>query len=255
MPRGHRFHLDGAVYHITDRCHRKQFLLKFARDRRAWIRWLYRARERYGLSVLNYTVTSNHIHLLVRDRGRGEIGRSMQLMAGCTARAYNARKRRRGAFWEDFYQATLVDTDDHLARCFTYIDLNMVRAGVVDHPRQWRESGYQEIQNRPERYRIIDRAALCELLAVEESRLAEVQDEWIVAKLRRSELDREAQWSAGLAVGRRSFLDDVKERLGSRARYRRVEQCNGDAILREAAARYRLHSKTEMGPLTPKSGS
>ena len=202
MPRGHRFHLDGAVYHITDRCHRKQFLLKFARDRRAWIRWLYRARKRYGLSVLNYNVTSNHIHILVRDCGRGEIAHSMQLVAGCTARAYNARKRRRGAFWEDFYQATLVDTDDHLARCFTYIDLNMVRAGVVDHPRQWRESGYWEIQNRPERYRIIDRAALSELFAVDESRLAEVQDEWIEAKLRRGELEREAQWSAGVAVGR-----------------------------------------------------
>jgi hypothetical protein len=30
------------------------------------------------------------------------------------------------------YHATAVDTDEHLARCFTYIDLNMVRAGVVD---------------------------------------------------------------------------------------------------------------------------
>ena len=178
----------------------------------------------------------------------------MQLVAGCTARAYNARKRRRGAFWEDFYQATMVDTDDHLARCFTYIDLNMVRAGVVDHPRQWRESGYHEIQNRPERYRIIDRAALGELLAVEESRLAEVQDEWIEAKLRRGELEREAQWSAGIAVGRRSFLDEVKERLGGRARYRRLEECNGDSILREADACYRHHSGPEIGRPTPNDG-
>lgn len=251
MPRGHRFHLDGAVYHVTDRCHRKQFLLKFARDRRAWIRWLYQARKRYGLSVLNYNVTSNHVYLLVRDCGRGEIAHGMQLVAGCTARAYNARKRRRGAFWEDFYQATIVDTADHLARCFTYIDLNMVRAGVVDHPRQWRESGYWEIQNRPERYRIIDRAALSELLAVDESRLAEVQDEWIEAKLRRGELVREAQWSAGVAVGRRSFVDEVKDRLGSRARFRRVRECNGDSILREAGARYQRHPGPEMARLTP----
>ncbi len=254
MPRGHRFHLDGEVYHITDRCHRKQFLLRFARDRRAWIRRLYQARKRYGLSVLNYHVTSNHVHLLARDCGRGEIGRSMQLVAGCTARAYNARKRRRGAFWEDFYQATLVDTDGHLARCFTYIDLNMVRAGVVDHPREWPESGYHEIQNRPERYRIIDRAALSELLAVEESRLAEVQNEWIEAKLMRGELEREAQWSAGIAVGRRSFLGEVKDRLGSRARYRWLQECNGDSILREADARYRHHSVPEMGRLTLNHG-
>ncbi len=183
MPRAHRFHLPGRVYHITDRCHRKQFLLKFARDRRAWVRWLYRSRQRFALCVLNYQVTSNHAHLLVHDRGGGEVARSMQLMAGCTGRAYNARKQRRGAFWEDFYHATVVDTEEHLARCFTYIDLNMVRAGVVDHPSQWPHCGYHEIQNPPQRYRIIDRAALAALLEVEEDQLARVQNEWIDATL------------------------------------------------------------------------
>jgi putative transposase len=140
MPRGNRYHRAGHVWHLTERCHRKHFLLKSARDRRAWIRWLYEARKRYGLSVLNYQVTSNHVHLLALDRGEGEIAQSMQLMAGCVGRAYNRRKRLPGAFWEDCYHATAVDTDEHLARCFTYIDLNMVRAGVVDHPRHWLES-------------------------------------------------------------------------------------------------------------------
>jgi len=71
MPRANRYYLPGYVWHLTQRCHRKQFLLKFARDRRAWVAWLYAARRRYGLCVLDYTVTSNHIHLLVRDQGRG----------------------------------------------------------------------------------------------------------------------------------------------------------------------------------------
>ena len=53
MPRAHRFFLPGYIYHITHRCHRREFLLKFARDRRLWCRWLFEARQRYGLSVLN----------------------------------------------------------------------------------------------------------------------------------------------------------------------------------------------------------
>lgn len=249
MPRGHRFHLDGQVYHITDRCHRKQFLLKFARDRRAWTRWLYEARRRYGLRVLNYQVTSNHIHLLVRDCGNGEVARSMQLVAGCAGRAYNSRKRRRGAFWEDFYQATLVDTDEHLARCFTYIDLNMVRAGAVAHPRQWRDAGYQEIQNPPLRYRIIDRIELSELLGVDESKLADVQNEWIDTTLKRGMLEREPQWSEALAVGRRSFVEEVRVQLGHRARYRKVEESNGVSVLREASASYGHYSDAEIDAL------
>ena len=45
--------------------------------------WLFEAKKRYGLSILNYTVTSNHIHLLVVDNENDEaISRSMQLVAG-----------------------------------------------------------------------------------------------------------------------------------------------------------------------------
>ena len=45
--------------------------------------WLYEARKRYGLSVLNYIVTSNHVHLIARDNGgRDTIPKSIQLIAG-----------------------------------------------------------------------------------------------------------------------------------------------------------------------------
>jgi putative transposase len=61
----------------------------------------------------------------------------MQLISGRTAQEYNQRKSRKGAFWEDRYFATAVGTDRHLIRCLVYVDLNMVRAGAVDHPSQW----------------------------------------------------------------------------------------------------------------------
>jgi putative transposase len=246
MPRGNRFHLPGYVWHITDRCHRQQFLLKFARDRRAWIRWLYEARKRFGLCALGYQVTHNHIHLVVRDRGHGEIANSMQLVEGCVARAYNRRKSRRGAFWQECYNATAVDSDEHLANCLTYVDLNMVRAGVVAHPSAWPDSSYHEIQRSKQRFRIVDRDALCELLGVAEARLARVQNEWIDAKLEGSGLQREALWSDSIAVGRRSFVEGVRDQLGSRARYRQINDCNGVAVLREAGTNYGVHPGVEI---------
>ena len=80
------------------------------------------------------SVTSNHIHLLVYDRGNDAIHHSMQLIAGRTGQEFNQRKKRKGAFWEDRYHATAVDTGEYLARCIAYIDMNMVRNGVVAHP-------------------------------------------------------------------------------------------------------------------------
>jgi hypothetical protein len=55
MPRANRHYIPGCVWHITHRCHKKEFLLKFARDRRRWLRWFFEAKKRYGLIVLNYT--------------------------------------------------------------------------------------------------------------------------------------------------------------------------------------------------------
>ena len=47
--------------------------MKFARDRRKWLQWLFEARKRYGLSVLNCAVTSNHIHLVVKDNDNSDV--------------------------------------------------------------------------------------------------------------------------------------------------------------------------------------
>jgi len=48
-----------------------------------WVRGLHQARCRYGLCVFDYQVTSHHAHLVYRDRGKGEIAASMQLLEGC----------------------------------------------------------------------------------------------------------------------------------------------------------------------------
>jgi len=164
MPRAIRQHVPGCVWHLTQRCHKRDFLLKFERDRERWLYWLFQAKKRYGLSVLNYIVTSNHIHLLVVDTDVDVISRSLQLVSGRTAQEYNRRKLRKGSFWEDRYYSTPIINEEHLTKCLVYIDLNMVRSGVVSHPSEYKASGYNELQNPPERYSIIDRKRLLEFL-------------------------------------------------------------------------------------------
>jgi putative transposase len=238
MARAHRIHVPGQVWHLTHRCHQRRFLLKFARDRRLWRAWLYEARRRFELCVLDYTVTSNHVHLIIRDRDRGEIAASMQLIEGCTAQTYNRRKRRSGAFWGDQYHATAVDTGEHLVRCVVYVDLNMVRAGVVRHPAEWEVGGYHEIQQARARYRIVDREALAEALGVRVAGLAEMHRDWVETALREGPGTRDQRWTESVAVGSRGFVEQVQHELGSGGRYRVIEQEGERYVLREAAESY-----------------
>jgi REP-associated tyrosine transposase len=107
MARAHRHYLPGQIWYLTHRCDERHYLLEFHHDRQAWRGWLFKARTRLGLCVLDYMVTSNHVHLLVDDREGGElISASIQLVAGRVGQEYNQRKKRRGAFWEDRYHAT-----------------------------------------------------------------------------------------------------------------------------------------------------
>lgn len=206
MPRAKRNYLPGHVWHLTHRCHNREFLLRFQRDRLRWRHWLFEARKRYRLSVLNYIVTSNHVHLLVHDKGDRRIAKSMQLVAGRVAQEFNQRKSRRGAFWEDRYFATAIATDRHLIRCLIYIDLNMVRAGVVGHPSEWKVSGYNEIQAPTQRYRVLDWNALCRLTEISTPEAFRNRHrEWIESELKHGECQRQPQWTENIAVGPRSF--------------------------------------------------
>jgi putative transposase len=124
MARAYRHFVSGYAWHLTHRCHKREFLLKFAKDKQWWMYWLFEAKKRFGLCVLNFTVTSNHVHLLIYDTGNGNesIPKSIQLIAGKTGQEFNSRKGRKGAFWQDRYHATAVATDDHLIRCMVYIN-------------------------------------------------------------------------------------------------------------------------------------
>jgi len=256
MPRAHRHTLPGHIWHITHRCHKQEFLLKFSRDRERWCYWLLQAKKRYGLCVLSYIVTSNHIHLLVLDTGVNVIPKSMQLIAGRTAQEYNQRKMRKVAYWEDRYFATAIDTDEYLARCLIYIEMNMVRAGAATDPSQWKHSAYHEIQSPPKRYRLIDRIALASLLGLkDETRLQASHQEWVDDALRKNNGQCQAIWSDSVAVGSQAFVENVIEELGIKGKGRSAQQNAGLYQVKENAGAYSAHFSPKKSLLSDKNDS
>ena len=247
MARAKRHYIPGYIWHITHRCHKREFLLKFSKDRHRYLQWLYQTRKRYGLTILNYMVTSNHIHLLIADTGdRNVIPNSMQLVAGRTGQEYNQRKGRKGASWEDRYHATAVESGNHLARCMVYIDTNMVRAGVVDHPSMWPFCGYNEIQQPRRKNVLIDNERLQRLVgAGSYDQLRSSHKGWVEEYLADSERARRAEWTDSVAVGSVPFIEKVKALLGFRAKGREVMEGGEGFQLREEAADYKALFEAE----------
>lgn len=240
MPRANRYFIPGNIWHITHRCHKRDFLLRFRRDRKRWMHWLFEAKRRFGVRVLNFIVTSNHIHLLVSDdTAGGDIPAFMQLVQGRTAQDYNNRKNRNGAFWEDRYHATAIASDEHIIQCMVYISMNMVRAGVVNHPEEWEESGYYEIQHPRKRYAIIDYALLMKLLNTESmDQMQQVQQAWIKDALEKGNRQRNGKWTEAVAVGNEAFLESIRKQLDIKAKSRRIKKNKEGYELSEPAIPY-----------------
>ena len=115
----------------------------------------------------------------------------------------------------------------------------MVRAGVVSHPGEWKESGYEEIQNPPRRYGMVNVPALMNLLGLDElKKLQEARAEWIESQ-RGKVNQRDATWTEAVGTGSREFVEEVKEKLGMRAKARTVRPQNEGFVLKETTAPYR----------------
>jgi putative transposase len=217
MPRANRYILPGHIYHLTHRCHDRRFLLRFARDRHNYRRRLREAVLDSATSLLTYNITRNHVHLLVYADQADATARLIQQAAGEMARDYNRRKGRSGAFWEGRYHATMVGSGEYLWECLKYIELNMVRCGVVDHPSRWEWSGYGELMGGRTRNRLLDVDKLLWLLRC--GGLAEFRQHLNTAleqALLSDELERQAKWTEAIAVGERTFVEAIEAQIRSR---------------------------------------
>lgn len=253
MPRAKRFFLPGYIWHITNRCVNKEFLLNDDHYKQRVVRWMSEAIERYKIYVLNYAITSNHIHLLLLDeetacsggfdkpgRTAHAIPQAMRLILGRVAQEYNVGQKRVGPLWQDRYHATAIESGYHLLNCTVYIDLNMVRAGVVGHPEDYLYCGFQEIVGRNKTLKVINRERLAAAIGVAFDNLSDAYRQYVDDTLDRKgkALTRDEKWTSSLAVGDYQFVETFKIKSGIKTFKRHILDEKDVFVLRDSLTRY-----------------
>jgi putative transposase len=216
---------------------------------------LRQAVKRYEVPVYGFNITSNHVHLIVHVDDTERVGLMMHLAAGAFAQQLNRRKGHEGSVWEHPYHCTIVQDGQHLLNCLRYVSLNMVRAGVVEHPSEWRWCAYDELMGELSRYRIVDIERLLQSLdmaRVED--LRRVYQEGIHRQLERRTLARAPEWTESLAVGDRVFVERVARDYQRRGEYSYDQLDAGGSedawSLRESPAAYDAFSGSKSAPKT-----
>lgn len=220
MPNSSRYLQSGYTYHLTHRCHDRRFLLRTIRERNDYRKWLREGACRYNVPVYNYCITTNHVHVIVHADDPDAVSAMMRLASATVARHWNRLKKHEGSFWEHPFKCTIVQGEEYLLNCIRYVSLNMVRAGVVDHPSEWAWCGDDELTGRRSRYRLLATERMLESLG--ESSMSAFQrlyHDGIKEMLQDRHMAREAAWTDALAIGDRVFVERVASNMRYRLRY------------------------------------
>ncbi|RDE22355.1 transposase [Motiliproteus coralliicola] len=143
MARLKRLVLPGQPHHVIVRGNNRQAVFVTDEDYRFYLEKLVELCERYRCAIHAYVLMTNHVHLLVTPDTKDGLGRLMQGMGRYYVRYFNHCYRRTGALWEGRFKSAPVDSERYLLTCYRYIELNPVRAAMVEHPAQYPWSSYR----------------------------------------------------------------------------------------------------------------
>ena len=134
--------LAGVPCHIISRGNNRSVCFFAEADYLYYLECLNGACIKYGSAVHAYVLMTNHVHLLITPSSTSAISKVMQSVGRRYVQYINKTYHRSGTLWEGRYKASIVDAEDYLLACYRYIELNPVRANMVEQPIEYRWSSY-----------------------------------------------------------------------------------------------------------------
>jgi putative transposase len=143
MPRRPRIHLAGVPLHVIQRGHNRDACFFIEDDYLAYRDWLGEALKTTGCRLHAYVQMTNHVHLLLTPPSNAAVSALMISLGRRYVQYINKTHRRTGTLWDSRYKSSLVQAEEYLLLCQRYIELNPVRAAMVDDPAHYRWSSYR----------------------------------------------------------------------------------------------------------------
>jgi REP-associated tyrosine transposase len=139
MARFARVVIADVPHHVTQRGNARQVILETDADRITYLGLLRQYAELHGLSLLGYCLMSNHVHLIAVPRSADGLAQTLKQAHGRYAAYWNARQSLSGHVWQGRFYSCPLD-EGHLWEALRYVELNPVRASMVEAAEQWRWS-------------------------------------------------------------------------------------------------------------------
>ena len=136
MTRPLRNVLVGVPYHLTQRGKYRQQVFFNDDDYTHSLELLWHYARKYGLEILAYCLMPNHVHYVAIPHTEFAFARTFGIGHMCYARYRHQPLHRSGHLWQGRFFAAPLD-EEYCSRAVRYVELNPLRAHLVDHPEAW----------------------------------------------------------------------------------------------------------------------
>lgn len=144
MPGGPRIIVENACYHLIARGNQKQKIFRERKDYEEYLDRLKRYKREFGFSLYGYCLMPNHIHMLGEIKPASQLSHFMASLLRSYTAYFNEKYGKEGHLWQGRFKSRVITKDRYLIDCLSYIELNPVRADMVNTPYEYHWSSYNE---------------------------------------------------------------------------------------------------------------
>jgi putative transposase len=205
--------------HIIQRGNNRQICFVANEDYAAYAHWLGEYAGKSGVKIHAWVFMTNHVHLLVTPTDGQGVSMMMQNLGRHYVQYFNKVYKRSGTLWEGRFKSCLVQAADYLLQCYRYIEMNPVRAGMVDDPSQYVWSSYRSnglglassLMTPHEEYLALGKT-MDDRLENYRAMFRTHMDKALVTQIRNSV-------NTGLVFGNERFKDEIESNMKRRVRH------------------------------------
>lgn len=221
MPRTSRVVLPNYPHHIIQRGHNKQVVFVSDEDYLYYLENLKEWKNELGCKIYAYCLMTNHIHLIVNpSKDIENLALLMKRVSGRQTRYVNKMEGRSGTLWEGRYKSSPIKMNEYLLTCCRYVELNPVRAKIVDDPEKYKWSSYMH-KIGIEKTNLVDKDLCYMEFGTTEKEREKRYKEWVHGTIPDGEWEmiRKAV-QRGQLTGSNRFVEEVDKKIGKRIEFR-----------------------------------
>jgi len=173
MPRKAREYVDQneTIYHIVCRGNNQKRVFIRPRDYKKLLNIVRQIKKELPFYFYSYNLLPNHFHLLIETRDIS-LSKIMGRIDFLYAIYFNHRYHRSGHVFQDRFYSSMIDKEKYFWAVGRYVDLNAVRAKIVDAPEDYRWSSFSIYAQKTYDDDLIDRDKFLSYTGVDDSEQA-----------------------------------------------------------------------------------